>query len=193
MFTGHETKIMKNSVRSRAKFSKLEILTNTYIIVIIVIQLLLSLVASIVNTIWEIVYDNQLSYLISSDPNADKTRWYILFTQLGTWFLSLGNFVPISMLVTLECVKFFQASFINWDHTIYDTDKDMPAKAQSSNLNEELGTVQYVFSDKTGTLTQNVMEFRKFSAGSEAYGKAGEVDRAELKAKGITNVNFVDE
>jgi phospholipid-translocating ATPase len=53
---------------------------------------------------------------------------------------------------------------IQYDWKMYDVDKDMPAKAQSSNLNEELGTVHFVFSDKTGTLTQNVMEFKKFSA-----------------------------
>jgi len=43
-------------------------------------------------------------------------------------------------------------------------------RAQASNLNEELGQVEYVFSDKTGTLTQNVMEFKKLSAGIDAYG-----------------------
>lgn len=42
---------------------------------------------------------------------------------------------------------------ISYDFMIYDIDKDMPARAQSSNLNEELGTVHYIFSDKTGTLT----------------------------------------
>jgi P-type E1-E2 ATPase len=49
--------------------------------------------------------------------------------------------------------------------------KDMPAKAQSSNLNEELGTIHYIFSDKTGTLTQNIMDFKKFSVGNYCYGE----------------------
>ena len=57
------------------------------------------------------------------------------------------------MMVSLEGVKFIQAAMIQYDVKIYDIEKDMPTKAQSSNLNEELGTVHYVFSDKTGTLT----------------------------------------
>jgi phospholipid-transporting ATPase len=58
------------------------------------------------------------------------------------------------------------------DYLLYDITKDQHAKVQSSNLNEELGVVQYIFSDKTGTLTQNVMEFKKFTAGSYSYGKS---------------------
>jgi phospholipid-transporting ATPase len=69
----------------------------------------------------------------------------------------------------------------------------MHAKVQSSNLNEELGTVHYVFSDKTGTLTQNVMEFKRFSAGTYSYGKSKPtVDKEDMIYKGITNVNFED-
>ncbi len=56
-------------------------------------------------------------------------------------------------MVTLELVKFLQAFFITWDYRVYDIEKDMPTKVLSSNLNEELGQVNYVFSDKTGTLT----------------------------------------
>lgn len=80
------------------------------------------------------------------------------------------NFVSISLLVSLEMVKFTQGIFMERDYLMYDFDKEMKMKVQSSNLNEELGMVDYVFSDKTGTLTQNIMEFKRFSAGFKKYG-----------------------
>ena len=79
-------------------------------------------------------------------------------------------FVPISLLTSLEVISFIQGNYIMWDIQIYDTERDLPAKVQSVNLNEELGMVTYIFSDKTGTLTQNIMEFQKFSVGDKKYG-----------------------
>ncbi len=99
-----------------------------------------------------------MPYLALTDTFAEVTifdsNWILNSIQrYFTWILIFTNMVPISLMVTLEVVKFIQAFFIQWDADIYDMDKDMPTKVQSSNLNEELGQVEYVFSDKTGTLT----------------------------------------
>jgi len=71
--------------------------------------------------------------------------------------------------VTLEFVKFTQAFFINWDMEMFYEPTQTPALARTSNLNEELGQIKYVFSDKTGTLTRNIMEFKRVSIAGSVY------------------------
>lgn len=106
VFTGHETKIMKNSVRSRAKFSKLERSTNTYILVIVLMQFSMSVIGSFINTIWEIIFKEDFPYIRKTNSDV-KPFMLNLVISLGTWFLTFVNIVPISLIVTLECVKFF--------------------------------------------------------------------------------------
>ena len=89
--------------------------------------------------------------------------------------------MPISLLVTLELVHFFHAMFMGKDIMMYDTSQDFPLKTASSNIIEELGQVEYVFSDKTGTLTCNVMVFKKFSTEFSSFEitKAGSIPLEE--------------
>jgi len=86
----------------------------------------------------------------------------------------------------LEIVKIFQAWFISADLGMYYAETDRPARARTSNLNEELGQVDTILSDKTGTLTCNQMEFLKCSVGGTAYGRGiTEVEKATSRRLGI--------
>lgn len=202
VYTGHDTKVMMNQSEAPNKMSRIERASQGYITLSIGIQLAFCVAAAAYVTIWFNRPDTvaNFSYL-SLDESflLPGTRDYILtygpvaqiLIYIGRWFLVLQCFVSISMLVTLEMVKFFQGVFMERDWMMFDVEKDMPMKVQSSNLNEELGTVKYVFSDKTGTLTQNIMEFKKFSAGGESYGTSN--PEPVSYAPGVTNVNFTCE
>lgn len=70
----------------------------------------------------------------------------------------------------MEMVKYVQGIFISWDVNLYHKETNTGAFVQTSTLNEELGQIQFIFSDKTGTLTKNNMKFRNISVGRSMYG-----------------------
>ncbi|KAM9323033.1 phospholipid-transporting ATPase FetA-like [Pholidichthys leucotaenia] len=70
----------------------------------------------------------------------------------------------------VEMIRLGNSFFIDWDRKMYYAPKDTPALARNTSLNEELGQIKYIFSDKTGTLTQNIMTFNKCSVNGKAYG-----------------------
>ncbi|XP_049864853.1 probable phospholipid-transporting ATPase IA isoform X2 [Pectinophora gossypiella] len=174
IYTGHETKLMKNSTKAPLKRSSIDRQTNTHILMLFMILLLLSLLSAAFNELW-------LS-------RRTKTDWYIGLdeaqnTHFGFNFLTFlilyNNLIPISLQVTAEIVRFFQAKFISMDSEMYHEPTDTPAQARTSNLNEELGMVKYIFSDKTGTLTCNIMDFQKCSIAEVVYSKPGRHERLE--------------
>lgn len=117
-------------------------MTNKYIIGIFVVLLFLCIVSSVYSACWDIFNkDTTNPYLLWNleESVLQNNFWLKLVTSFGQWMLNFTNLVPISLLVTLEVVKFMQAVFIGWDHLMYDVSLDQGAKAQSSNLNEELG------------------------------------------------------
>lgn len=165
VYTGKETKVMLNSSAAPLKQSTMDRRTNFYIMLLFVVLIFLTLVTCFANLIWTNYYAGTLWY-IALDPLSFLYFVYMLLTA----FIVYHTIIPISLQVTLEVVRFIQALFINWDLDMYDPDSDTPAMARTSNLNEELGQVRHIFSDKTGTLTRNIMEFKQCSIAGVAYG-----------------------
>uniref|UniRef100_A0A3P8NJW9 Phospholipid-transporting ATPase n=1 Tax=Astatotilapia calliptera TaxID=8154 RepID=A0A3P8NJW9_ASTCA len=165
VYTGHDTKLMQNSTRPPLKLSNVERITNFQILVLFGCLLAISLVCSIGQTIWKGQYGNDAWYMDLNYGGAANFGLNFL-----TFIILFNNLIPISLLVTLEVIKFTQAFFINWDTDMLYEPTNTPAMARTSNLNEELGQVKYIFSDKTGTLTCNVMQFKKCTIAGVAYG-----------------------
>ena len=83
------------------------------------------------------------------------------FARLGTYCILMGNMIPISLLVTMDMVKFLASIFIQLDKDMYYEEMDVRCQVRCLDLIEELGMIEHVFSDKTGTMTSNSMDFRK--------------------------------
>lgn len=166
VYTGHDTKIMMNSTKAKPKKSKLEEQLNIYIILIFGLVVFFCSLGSLMNIMWQIMWKTSSEYMLLDNKNYAIT----FFQRLGNWILIFGNLVPISLMVSLEGVKFIQAIIISKDKKLLTLKDNMYCDVQSSNLNEELGQIEYIFSDKTGTLTCNEMVFRKLAIGSEPFG-----------------------
>uniref|UniRef100_A0A8C4MY49 Phospholipid-transporting ATPase n=1 Tax=Equus asinus asinus TaxID=83772 RepID=A0A8C4MY49_EQUAS len=167
VYTGHDTKLMQNSTKAPLKRSNVEKVTNVQILVLFGILLVMALVSSVGALYWNgLTKAIEILWFSSTDTSSDNFGYNLL-----TFIILYNNLIPISLLVTLEVVKYTQALFINWDTDMYYLGNDTPAMARTSNLNEELGQVKYLFSDKTGTLTCNIMNFKKCSIAGVTYGR----------------------
>ncbi len=173
------------------KLSDLEKKTNKNIALVFFFQIFICLLGAIGDTFWTLTSGVNNHKYIAMEEYAELGMFTTFMFNFGTWMLLFANLIPIALIVTMEVVKFTQAQFFTWDASIYDCDKDMETRVQSSNLNESLGQISYVFSDKTGTLTCNVMNFKKMSIGDQSYG-LDKSDAEEAKKRGISNFQFED-
>lgn len=173
VFTGHETKLMRNATATPIKRTAVERMLNVQIIMLVSILIALSLISSIGDLVVRSTASTKLSYLDYGSTNAAKQ----FFSDILTYWVLYSNLVPISLFVTIELVKYYHAFLINADLDIYYDKTDTPAVCRTSSLVEELGQIEYIFSDKTGTLTCNQMEFKQCSIAGIQYADEVPEDR----------------
>lgn len=160
LFTGPETKLMKNSSQDvRLKMSQVDGVTNWQVLYIFIIQILIVLGCGLAS----VILSNQFVQNWYLGMRSKPEMVFFFFQRCGTFLILFNNLIPISLYVTMEMVKVIQTAFVNNDLAMYHTETDTAANCRTSSLNEELGQVEFVFSDKTGTLTTNTMEFLKFT------------------------------
>ncbi|UIZ28573.1 hypothetical protein KXD40_009384 [Peronospora effusa] len=179
--TGPDTKIMQSATATRPKWSSINETVNKMIIWLFLLLCFFCIVATTVQIIW--LYDNiEESWYLNWSPTM-TSQW---FAGFGYYFLLMYQMIPVSLYVTISMVMFIQAIFMTWDLDMYYEEADVRMIVRSMGLNEELGQISYVFSDKTGTLTCNIMEFRKCSINGVSYGTGmTEIGRAALRRKGV--------
>ncbi|XP_074848797.1 phospholipid-transporting ATPase IA isoform X5 [Carettochelys insculpta] len=134
VYTGHDTKLMQNSTSPPLKLSNVERITNIQILILFCILIAMSLICSIGSAIWNRRHAQRDWYLSLNYGGANNFGLNFL-----TFIILFNNLIPISLLVTLEVVKFIQAYFINWDIDMHYEPTDTASMARTSNLNEELG------------------------------------------------------
>lgn len=182
VYCGHETKAMLNSSGAPSKRSRLETRMNFEIIMLSLFLVALCVVTSVCAAVWLKDHKSELSLLPYyrkldvSEGKEESYKYYgwgleILFTFLMS-VIVFQIMIPISLYISMELVRVGQAYFMIKDSRLYDEATNSSFQCRALNINEDLGQIKYVFSDKTGTLTENKMEFQCASIWGVDYSPA---------------------
>ncbi|KIY47695.1 phospholipid-translocating P-type ATPase [Fistulina hepatica ATCC 64428] len=185
VFTGADTKIMLNGGDTPSKRSKIELETNFNVIVNFGVLVAMCTIAAILSGIDDGEKDTSMS-IFEHGVDASSNSAVNALVTFGACLIAFQNIVPISLYISIEIVKTIQAYFISQDIDMYYKPYDTPCVPKNWNISDDLGQIEYIFSDKTGTLTQNVMEFQKCSVNGVRYGEGiSEAERGAAKRSAV--------
>eukprot|EP00798_Chlamydomonas_sp_ICE-L_P016456 gene16456-22676_t len=189
IYAGHDTKVFMNSTEAPSKRSIIERRVDYVIMFMFACLFSFCLTGAVFFTDWLQKNFEDHWYMLPGNTGTVYNPEKPGATGVGnfiTGFILYGYLIPISLYVSIEMVKIVQSMvFIAQDRDMYHKETDTPAVARTSNLNEDLGMVKTVLSDKTGTLTMNMMDFFKCSIAGTSYG-AGitEIERSNADRRG---------
>ncbi|XP_037957548.1 probable phospholipid-transporting ATPase VA isoform X2 [Teleopsis dalmanni] len=157
VYAGHETKSMLNNSGPRYKRSQVEQQMNIDVIWCVIILLVLCVVGAVGSKMWLSSFKHFpvpfLPFKVDPDYEGLLTFW--------TYIIILQVMIPLSLYVTIELCKILQVYHIHNNVDLFDYDTNKKTECRAMNITEELGQIQHIFSDKTGTLTENKMLFRR--------------------------------
>ncbi|XP_077377783.1 phospholipid-transporting ATPase ID-like [Festucalex cinctus] len=168
LFGGPETKLMQNCGKSTFKRTSVDRLMNVLVLCIFGFLAFMCTILAIGNYCWELGEGSAFTAFLPRQNGHDAA--FSSFLTFWSYVIILNTVVPISLYVSVEFIRLGNSFYIDWDRKMYHSRSDTPAEARTTTLNEELGQIKYVFSDKTGTLTQNIMTFNKCSINGKTYG-----------------------
>eukprot|EP00929_Paragymnodinium_shiwhaense_P044667 TRINITY_DN22899_c0_g4_i1.p1 TRINITY_DN22899_c0_g4~~TRINITY_DN22899_c0_g4_i1.p1 ORF type:complete len:2368 (+),score=641.18 TRINITY_DN22899_c0_g4_i1:172-7275(+) len=169
VFTGVDTKLAMNSKRTPSKKSRVEIVANKLLLIVFALLCIVAVICAVMSASLRSGnqnFDKKMKWVWPEDDPLEDNK-YLAFI---TFMIGFNNFIPISLYVTTDLVRTFQAKVMERDRSMYHPPTDCYCRVKNSSLNEDLGQVEFILSDKTGTLTENRMLFKACSVGTQNYG-----------------------